>query len=105
VDIEALRNFRAMSLNYNWLKDLRTELFRRMYEQPIHPRNLWLKDDPKSHAEVDEVYRANIRRLQERGTWTPPAYDHPGCRYQPAGDDGATWDDIKRRYWGPWLDE
>jgi predicted amidohydrolase len=105
VDIEALRNFRAMSLNYNWLKDLRTELYRRMYEQPIHPKNLWLQDEPKSHAEVDEVYRANIRRLQARGTWARPAYDHPGCRYQPAGDDGASWDDIKKRFWGPWLDE
>ncbi len=28
VDIEALRNFRAMNLNSNWMKDLRTELFR-----------------------------------------------------------------------------
>ena len=103
VDIEALRQFRAMSLNNNWLKDLRTELFRRMYEQPVHPKNLWLKDAPKSHAEVDEIYRANIRRLVERGAWTRPAYDHPGCRYQPPGDDGESWDDVKRRLWGPWL--
>ena len=104
VDIEALRQFRAMSLNNNWLKDLRVELFRRMYEKPIHPKNLWLKDEPKSHAEVDEIYRANIQRLQERGTWTKPAYDHPGCRYQPSGDDGESWEDVKKRLWGPWLD-
>lgn len=105
IDIEALRQFRAMSLNNNWLKDLRVELFRRMYEQPIHPKNLWLKDEPKSHAEVDEIYRANIRRLQERGTWTKPAFEHPGCRYQPAGDDDTTWEDMKQRLWGPWLEE
>ena len=104
IDIEALRQFRAMSLNNNWLKDLRVELFRRMYEQPIHPKNLWLKDEPKSHAEVDEIYRANIRRLQERGSWTKPAFEHPGCRYQPAGDDGTTWEDMKQRLWGPWLE-
>mgnify|MGYP001203800570 FL=1 len=103
VDIEALRNFRAMSLNNNWLKDLRVELFRRMYEQPIHPKNLWLRDDPKPHAVVDEIYRANIRRLVERGTWTRPAYAHPGCRYQPAGDDTETWEEVKQRLWGPWL--
>lgn len=103
VDIEALRNFRAMSLNNNWLKDLRVELFRRMYEQPIHPKNLWLRDDPKPHAVVDEIYRANIRRLVERGTWTRPAYAHPGCRYQPAGDDTDTWEEVKQRLWGPWL--
>jgi predicted amidohydrolase len=105
VDVEALRQFRAMSLNNNWLKDLRVELFRRMYEKPIHPKNLWIKEEPKSHAEVDEIYRANIRRLQERGTWTKPAYDHPGCRYQPAGDDGESWEDVKKRLWGPWLDQ
>lgn len=105
VDIEALRQFRAMNLNSNWLKDLRVELFKRMYEEPIHPKNLWLEDDPKSHAEVDEVYRANIRRLVDRGTWTKPAYDHPGCRFQPAGDDEASWEDIKAQLWGPWQDE
>jgi predicted amidohydrolase len=105
VDIEALRQFRAMSLNNNWLKDLRVELFRRMYEKPIHPKNLWLKDEPRSHAEVDEIYRANIRRLQERGTWTKPAYDHPRCRYQPSGDDGESWEDVKKRLWGPWLEQ
>lgn len=104
VDIEALRQFRAMSLNSNWLKDLRVELFRRMYERPIHPKNLWLHEAPRSHAEVDEIYRANIRRLVERGSWTKPAYEHPGCRYQPAGDEDTSWDDIKKRLWGPWLD-
>lgn len=105
VDIEALRQFRAMSLNNNWLKDLRTELFSRMYEKPIHPKNLWLKDEPKSHAEVDEIYRANIQRLVDRGTWTKPAVEHPGCRYQPAGDDEISWDQMKQRLWAPWLDE
>ncbi len=105
VDIEALRQFRAMSLNNNWLKDLRTELFSRMYEKPIHPKNLWLNAEPKSHAEVDEIYRANIQRLVERGTWTKPAIDHPGCRYQQAGDDEASWDEVKQKLWGPWLDE
>jgi len=103
VDIEALRNFRAMSLNNNWLKDLRVELYKRMYEQPIHPKNLWLKDAPKANPEIDEIYRANIRRLQQRGTWTKPAYDHPGSRYQPAGDDDTSWGDLKQRLWGPWL--
>ena len=60
VDIEALRQFRVMNLNSNWMKDLRTELFRRMYEQPVHPANLWLEQDPLQHEAVDEVYRGNI---------------------------------------------
>jgi hypothetical protein len=87
IDIEALRQFRVMNLNSNWMKDLRTEVFRSMYEEPIHPSNLWLNEDPKSHAEVDEIYRENIQRLIERGTFTAPAFDFPGARYIPADDD------------------
>ena len=67
VDIEALRNFRTMNLNSNWMKDLRTEVFRHLYDAPIHPANLWLQQEPLQHAAVDEVYRANIERLIERG--------------------------------------
>ena len=101
IDIEALRNFRAMNLNSNWMKDLRTELFKDMYDEPIHPKNLWLKDEPKSHAEVDEVYRDNIRRLQRRGSWTPPFTKHEGARYVPAvpGDPGEAWETIKAELW------
>ena len=105
VDIEALRQFRAMNLNSNWLKDLRTELFQKMYDQPIHPRNLWMNQDPKSHAEVDEIYRENIQRLYERGTWTRPFYEHEGCRFQPGGEDEPDWETMKQQLWGPWLEE
>ena len=93
-----------MNLNSNWMKDLRTEIFRRMYEKPIHPANLWLEEHPKSHALVDEVYRDNIRRLIERGTYTPPAHSFPGARYIPMDDAppmqgwlGARtlWDDVE----------
>jgi len=92
VDIEALRHFRTMNLNSNWMKDLRTEVFRSMYEVPIHPANLWLDRDPAQHDEVDEVYRANIRRLVERGSYTLPAVDYPGVRYIPAGNSSEETD-------------
>jgi predicted amidohydrolase len=98
IDIEALRQFRVMNLNTNWLKDLRTELFRRMYDEPIHPRNLWLEESPARHAEVDEVYRANIERLLARGSYTRPAHRFPGARYQPAGRDpsDAEWATVAK---------
>lgn len=101
VDIEALRQFRVMNLNSNWIKDLRTEVFRGLYEQPIHPANLWLERDPDRHAEVDEVYRANIQRLIERGTFTPPAHDFPGARYIPAGDGDEDWDTVSELWERP----
>ena len=103
VDIEALRQFRVMNLNSNWMKDLRTEVFRRMYEEPIHPKNLWLWQDPLSHEYVDEFYRRNIRKLIKRGTFTPPAHDFEGARYVPMDDHppALAWQDAKQL----WQDE
>ncbi len=107
IDIEALRQFRVMNLNSNWLKDLRTELFQKMYDQPIHPKNLWQEQDPWGHEKVDEVYRANIRRLLERGTYTRPAHDFPGCRYQLASEDSPDedWEAMKALWEGWPLEE
>ena len=96
-DLEALRQFRVMNLNSNWMKDLRTEIFRRMYEEPVHPKNLWLTEDPLQHAGVDEIYRANIGRLIDRGSFTPPARAFPGARYiAPAESaDEADWEKVR----------
>jgi beta-ureidopropionase len=105
VDIEALRQFRVMNLNSNWMKDLRTEVFRRMYDEPIHPKNLWLDQEPLRHADVDDVYRDNIRRLISRGTFTAPAIGHAGARYFPMGDGSQTpeeeWEETKS-LWADW---
>ena len=79
VDIEALRQFRVMNLNSNWLKDLRTEIFGRMYDEPIHPVNLWPDREPVLHAEADEIYRGSIERLIQRGAYTRPAHRFPGA--------------------------
>lgn len=95
IDIEALRQFRVMNLNSNWTKDLRTELFKHMYDQPIHPKNLWLHQEPKHHAEVDEVYRANINRLIERGAYTRPYHDFPGARCLSAPTSEEEWENMK----------
>jgi len=92
-----------MNLNSNWMKDLRTEIFRHMYDEPIHPKNLWLKEDPLRHAEVDEVYRANIERLIERGSFTPPSRSFPGARYIPAGEtsDEEEWENLRALWADP----
>ena len=91
IDIEALRQFRSMNLNSNWIKDLRMELFKGMYEKPIHPKNLWLEEVPKHHGEVDEIYRSNIRKLQERGTYTPPCHDFKGAYCQSPATNETEW--------------
>lgn len=98
INIEALRQFRAMNLNSNWMKDLRMELFKKMYEPTIHPKNLWMKQDPLQHAEVDEIYRDNIKRLVKMGAWTPPADDFEGARFHPPGEEEADWETVKKMW-------
>jgi len=98
IDIEALRQFRVRNLNSNWIKDLRTEIFRKMYDKPIHTKNMWMKKDPENHERVDQYYRDNIQRLIERGTFTAPAHDFPGCSYKSASTDPEQdkWKNIKQ---------
>lgn len=95
IDIEALRQFRIMNLNSNWVKDLRTELFRRMYEKPIHPKNLWLKNDPRHHEEVDEIYRANIKNLIDRSAYTLPGNTFKGAYCQSPRTSEEEWLKLK----------
>ena len=96
IDIEQLRQFRTMNLNSNWTKDLRTELFRHMYNAPLHPKNLWLKEEPKTHGEVDEIYRQNIEKLIERGTYTAPYLKFEGCKNQSPAMSEAEWREYKK---------
>ena len=96
IDIEALRQFRVMNLNSNWTKDVRTELFKHMYDKPIHPKNLWLDDEPKTHSEVDPIYRANIETLLERGVYTAPYLSFPGCRNQSPATSEEEWRELSK---------
>ncbi|MEE9612702.1 MAG: nitrilase-related carbon-nitrogen hydrolase [Desulfatiglandales bacterium] len=79
IDIKALREYRSKCLFPNFLKDLRTEQFRLIYEEPIHPKNL--RVDPETQPMIkDDRYKIlyeNIERLQERGTFAPPDYEPP----------------------------
>ena len=81
INIEALRQFRAMNLGSNWLKDMRMELFKKMYDRKVHPINLWMKQDPLGHEAVEEIYRENIQRLVDMGAWTPPADKFEGAPF------------------------
>ena len=101
IDIEALRQFRVMNLNSNWLKDLRTELFKEMYSTPLHPKNLWLADEPAHHSEVDDIYRTNIETLIERGAYTRPAFEHPGARNQSPAMSEEEWLEFSQS-WQRW---
>lgn len=102
IDIEQLRQFREMSLFGNWMKDLRTEIFKRMYEKPIHPKNMWIDKDPLQHEDHDKIFRQNIKRLQERGVYTPPARHYEGAKFiHPVKDRKMrAWEKMRDLFWG-----
>lgn len=74
IDIEALRNFRVRAQWDNWLKDLATEQYQLIYEQPIYPKNLYLTRRPYTHAEYrHDVTDVQVQKMLDRGIWQRPA--------------------------------
>ncbi len=51
IDIAALRHFRQHATMRNWLKELRTEIFRPIYARPVFEKNSFLKTPNKTRAE------------------------------------------------------
>ncbi len=73
INIEALRQYRQDSLWGNWLKDLRTEQYRLIYDEPMYEKNRCLTEPPLKHAENDEVVRAAVDRAFDRGIYKRPS--------------------------------
>jgi predicted amidohydrolase len=73
IDVEGLRHFRQSAQWDNWMKDLTTEQYQLIYEQPIYPKNIYLDRPPYRHTEYREhITRRQIELLQERGIWAKP---------------------------------
>ena len=73
INIEALRQYRDQSLWGNWIKDLRTEQYRLIYDQPLYEKNRCLTEPPLKHAENDTVVAQARERVFDRGIWKKPA--------------------------------
>src|SRR5215470_13933507 len=73
IDVEALRKFRASAQWDNWIKDLTTEQYQLIYEEPIYPKNLYLDRAPYTHPEYRrEVIDRQIELMHERDIWRRP---------------------------------
>jgi hypothetical protein len=60
------------------MKDLRTEMYQLLYEQPIYPKNLYLDRAPYKHAEYRrEVIDKQIQKMHDAGIWAPPSDNTP----------------------------
>lgn len=69
IDIGALRGFRKTAGIGPWLKELKTEIYSRIYEKPIYPMNLYNDSPDKMHADRHRVYRESAATLISNGTW------------------------------------
>lgn len=74
IDVEALRQYRARSTWGNWLKDLRTEQYRCIYDKPMYEMNRCLHEPPLKHAENDLVVAQAKEKMFKSGIWKRPAY-------------------------------
>ncbi len=72
IDIEALRQSRTF-MHWNYWPDLRAEVFKEMYENPIYPPNLFLEHPPESLSQKMAGEIKGFSRLYERGTYTRPS--------------------------------
>jgi hypothetical protein len=67
INIEALRNYRETARFQNWLPYLRTEIYRKIYDQAIWPKNVPAMDD----AGTEKVFEDSVKGLLARGSFTP----------------------------------
>jgi len=76
IDVEGLREFRTESPLANWIKDLRTELVRPIYDREIYPKNLWLDRQTVDHETYAEtVTERQIEKMVEDDIFVPPYHE------------------------------
>ena len=72
INIEELRDWRDRN-PLNSMPLLRTEYFRKLYEKPIYPKNIYLDKAPGGREEFEAEIMKTIRKLQEQGIYLPPS--------------------------------
>ena len=65
INIDALRHYRENARFQNWLPYLRSEIYQKIYQQPVWPKNLPAMDD----AAAGEVLAETIGRLTDQGSF------------------------------------
>jgi hypothetical protein len=60
-----LRHYREKAKFQNWIPYLRTEIYQKLYEQPIWPKN----NPNMRHEEAEVIFNKAVADLQKRGTY------------------------------------
>ena len=66
INIEALRHYRQNARFQNWIPYLKTEIFKKLYDQPIWPNNL----PPMNHEDAGKVFNDSVKKLIKSGIYT-----------------------------------
>lgn len=66
INVDALRNYREQARIQNWIPYLRTEIYRKLYETAIWPKN----QPPMHHADAEKVFNQAVSDLKKRGVYT-----------------------------------
>jgi hypothetical protein len=66
IDVMALRHFREHATMRNWMKELRTEIFRPIYARPVYEKNAYLKSADKKRADRIAWARIGAERVSGR---------------------------------------
>lgn len=72
INIYALRKHRTFSKHLNWIPHIKSEIYRKIYEKPIWPKNLGIKEAPGRMEALDEILYQTIERLKGMGIFESP---------------------------------
>jgi predicted amidohydrolase len=65
INIDALRHYRETARFQNWIPYLRTEIYQKMYEQAVWPKN----NPNMRHEDAEKVFSEAVSQLQKRGVY------------------------------------
>jgi predicted amidohydrolase len=69
IDIGALRHFRQQAGIGAWLKEIKSEVYSLIYQQPVYPKNLLHDGADKLHADRLATHRRARDEMNRRGIW------------------------------------
>jgi len=69
IDIGALREFRKTAGIGAWLKELKSEVYARIYQEPVYPKNFYADSPDRLHADRHRASGERPQQLIAQGTW------------------------------------
>jgi predicted amidohydrolase len=72
INIYGLRQHRTTAKNLNWLPHIKSEIYKKIYEKPIWPKNLTLKEGSKTREAVEEILYKTVDKLKADGILQAP---------------------------------